>query len=320
MTGLLHAVQTCVNPAALDVDAYLRLLQQCFGAGWDRRAFQWYCARPSGGEPADLLVRASGQQLLAGISLACREVRVGTAPPVKVGMLGAAATLPAARGAGHYSALLLAAIERARQRGCVALVSFATQQNRSWRGLQKLGAVLLPSAYLCSTDASRVVASSQCAQLASGSDPVNHFLLERARQVHDQRWGRDADGAVARFVYSRMADWRSQFIDRTHAVRALRPAAGCLALVENVGDTDRLQWLDCPPALAGLHLQRLAAASAAAGRRFFAFTTAPNPAVARQARLAPRPGWLILQPTGVDEASWRQLASARWQVQSGDRL
>lgn len=318
MTGARGVVRTTINPAGLEVDACVTLLNRCFGGGWDRRTFHWYCARSFAGEQADLLVRAQGELLLAGISLACREVRVGDAPPVKVGMLGAAATLPEARGAGHYGALLLAAIERARQRGCVALVSFATQQNGSWRGLQKLGAAVLPSAYLSSIEPFRAAVESRHHGPAAAGH-ATRFQLQRSWR-RQQRWRGETGAPVARFHYPCFEDWRSQFMERPSPVQVLRPAADCLALVETVQDTDRLQWLDCPPAHAARYLRKLAEASAAAGRHFFAFTMAPHRTMARATQLAMTPGWLILQPTGLDDAAWRQLAGARWRVHSGDRL
>lgn len=108
---------------------------------------------------------------------------------------------------------------------------------------------------------------------------------------------------------------------RPHPVRTIRLAHDSLALVESVRETDRLQWLACPDEKSAASVATLAAASAAAGRKFFMYTLDPREAAAaRRVGLRIRGGYLMLLPTGQSIEGWDRLTNAVWRVQSGDRV
>ena len=111
-------------------------------------------------------------------------------------------------------------------------------------------------------------------------------------------------------------------VDRPDGVESLRVGATCRALVERVGDTDRLQWLD------GDARERLAAIRAVMvrarrrGQKFFMYSTCPHEiAAARRLGLAAHPGYLMVLPLHARQAAtvhgW---AAMSWRVQSGDRM
>jgi GNAT superfamily N-acetyltransferase len=141
-------IQTYLNPAWLERNRYLDFLNNAFAGSWRKTDFDWYLGRAFQGIRPDILVRASGTDVIAGLGLVHRQVRVGCDPPVNVGVISAAGTLPSARGQGHYAELLHSALERARQRAWVALLAFVTEENGSGRGLRRLGARVIPSFYL----------------------------------------------------------------------------------------------------------------------------------------------------------------------------
>jgi len=328
---------TEINSSRVDPSRYVAFLNEVFPCQWNRRSYDWYASRSFNDEPCDVLVRLCGQRILSGITLCYVQVRVGTLAPINVSVISAAGTIPTERGAGHYAALLEAAIERSRQRGCTAALAFVTQENASGRGLRRLGAHEIPSFYIVSrkprsgsiaSRRGRRMSAAPRLRLAEGgaADGAGGmgFRLERARRRADDvvgAAGLAGDCTVARFHYGRSSDWRRQFLLRPHRVRIVRPAAGHFAVIESVGHTDRLQWLSCPPMQCNETLVALASASSAAGRNFFMYTLDPQHAsVAAQARLQVRPGYMMLQPTGYDAVAWRQLTHARWRVQSGDRL
>jgi len=111
-------------------------------------------------------------------------------------------------------------------------------------------------------------------------------------------------------------------VERPDEVQSLRIGATCRALIESVGDTDRLQWLD------GDGRERLAAIRAVAlrarrrGRRFFMYSTCPHEVTAaRRLGLAVHPGYMVVVPLQPRHASdVRDWARMSWHVHSGDRM
>jgi hypothetical protein len=104
-------------------------------------------------------------------------------------------------------------------------------------------------------------------------------------------------------------------------VRVVRLAHDAVALVEPVGDTDRLQWLGCPPARTVASLSALIAQSDAAGRHFFLYTLDPLlAAAAKRLGLRLRGGRLMLLPLDHGAADWAKVAAAPWHLHSGDRM
>jgi GNAT superfamily N-acetyltransferase len=320
---LFRATRTEINPPWLDPGHYVEFLNRGFSGQWDRASYDFYLGRAFNGARSDLLVRAVGTRILAGISLCYRQVHLDGGSPIWVCVASTTTTLPAERRCGHYGALLEAAVERCAERGCAALLGFVTHGNGSGRGLTRMGARAIPSFYVVSSEASGRVSATRARperrRLVSieGHAAVATLLPPIASRI--QRFANPPAVPRARFHYERPEDWAQQFLCRPHPVRALRLSHDSYALIEAVGTTDRLQWLACPHSKMTAHTAALAAASAAAGRKFFMYTLDPLLAqAAHRSGLEIRRGYLLVLP--LDLSAGRGLASALWTVQSGDRL
>ena len=119
----------------------------------------------------------------------------------------------------------------------------------------------------------------------------------------------------AAFHYPDAAAWRSQMVDRPHPVQALRVGTTCRALIECVGETDRLQWLDGEPRERVAAIRAIAAYAHRRKRRFFMYSTRPGEAaVARRLGLVTRPGYMrprIAARDHSDRRAHRGVAGAR---------
>jgi GNAT superfamily N-acetyltransferase len=301
-----------LNPRWLDPARHLGLLNRGFPGQWSRPTYDWYITRPFHGVGSDTFAVTDGRRALSVVTMSYRQVCDDANCSMDVGVIGSAATLPSERGRGHYGRLLEAVREHAATKGYVAIIGFVTRDNLSGRWLARRGALPIPSFYILSTRGRRPVSRPT-------RDGLAHSVPERLAATLAHRESSRAPGT--RFLYACSSDWRRQFIDRPCPVRFLRLAHDALALVETVGDTDRLQWLACPREKMTGAIARLAAASAAAKRQFFLYTLDPLLAAAAQrVGLGMRPGYLMLWPTGHRTEAWNRLANASWTVQSGDRL
>jgi GNAT superfamily N-acetyltransferase len=302
-----------VNPEGMSAATDVPFLERCFGTRWSEAAYRWYLKRPFGCESPDRLILTAGESPVAGCGLVYRLLRTpdGAVHPVSVAI--AAGTLPEQRGRGYYARVMQAAADRSARRGCTALLGFATADNASTRGLQRLGAMLIASAYISSSSVSHPRSAAT--------------LWTCAARVTD-RWPARAGARLGRvpaqagFHYPDVKAWVSQMVERPHPVQPLRVGASCRALVENVGGTDRLQWLD------GDDRERVAAVAALAARalhrrrHFFMYSTRPGDAeAAHRLGLQVRPGCMIVLPLGAGHgATVRDWATLPWHVQSGDRM
>lgn len=303
---------TLVSPPWLDPASHIALLNLGFPGQWDRRTYDWYLRRGFRGICGDILVRAEGTRVVAGMAMGHRQIRIGGGKIVDVHVISAGVTLRAEQGRGHYAALLQMAVERAREQRSAALVGFVTSDNGSGRGLQRLGARAIPSFYVFSGDPPRLRSAVRTLHTRRIGPDEERVAREQAPASHS---------CAAHFHYAREQDWRDQFVRRPNAVSAVRTGHDSLALVESVGSTDRLQWLACPDGKSARAIAALAAHSAALQRRFFFYTLDPlQAAAAQRAGLRVRKGYLMVQPTGGSPEGWEALAHARWSVQSGDRL
>jgi GNAT superfamily N-acetyltransferase len=301
---------TQLNPEWFDAAAYVAFLNQSFPGQWDAPALEWYARRSFNDRPCDLIIRADGREVLAGVTLCYRQVALGRSPPLEVCVLSAGATRPDQRGQGHYAEMLRGALERCRTQGCVAALGFVTRDNASGRGLLRLGARVIPTFYLFSPG---FVAPRRAArQLRESTRPTS---LEPMADEDT------ADGECVRFHYARLKDWSEQFLLRRYPVRHVRLAHDCGALVEHTPDTDRLQLLRAPPAKRVSFLAALLQRSRAASRAFYMFTLDPLLAAdATRLGLRSRGGYLVIQDTGHRSAVWHALVRTPWVIQSGDRL
>lgn len=308
-------ITTVLNPGWLQPSAYIEFLNRGFPGQWDPPSLDFYAGRAFAGRTPDLGVRADGGRVLAGVSYCHRQIRRGSAQPIDVCVLSAGTTLPGERGRGHYGALLDTGLELSREKSYAAIMGFVTRDNGSARGLQRLGAHSIPAYYIVSNDRRARHPRTTCHRLAAPRvvDALRiRDVLERRRECHADH---------VHFHYPTHEDWALQFIRRANPVRAVRLGHDAVAILEAVGDTDRLQWLGCPRGRVFASVAMLAAASAAARRRFFMYTLDPLLAAAAvRIGLTLRAGLMLLLPVDRDAADWRALAAAPWCVQSGDRL
>lgn len=301
-----------LNPRWLDPASHIDLLNQGFPGHWNRAAYDWYIARPFRAVENDTLVVTDGCRILSVITLCYRQVGTDTSPPIDVAVMSSAATQSCERGRGHYGRLLQAARERALARGYAALLGFVTRDNVSAKGLAHRGARAIPSFYIVSVPGRGAARRPNGCRLALAA--AEHAPAALAH-------GKSAPPGTVRFLYQCASDWRRQFLERPSLARVVRLTHDSLALLETVGETDRLQWLASPRDKVTASIARLANASAATGKRFFLYTLDPLiAAAARRIGFGARPGYLMLWPTGCRPEAWSTLANASWTVQSGDRL
>jgi GNAT superfamily N-acetyltransferase len=302
-----------VNPGDLDAEVGAAFLTRCFATRWTEAMYRWYLQRSFAGELPDRLILMDGARAVAAVGVVYRQLRTPDGAMHRVGVATAGGTLPGARGRGYYARVLQAVVERSAARGCAALLGFVTAGNTSGRGLTRLGATAIPSAYLVSRNHS--------------PGPQRGTLQLRDAEVADD-WPLRAAARLrppadpAGFHYPDASAWRSQMVDRPGGVQSLRIGATCRAVIERVADTDRLQWLD------GDGRERLAAIRAVMaralrhGRKFFMYSTCPHEvSAARRLGLAAHPGYLLVLPLEARYAAtvcdWPGMS---WRVQSGDRM
>jgi hypothetical protein len=302
-----------LNPAGSGADGGADFLARCFGTRWTRPMYRWYLQRPFLGEPPDRLMLVEGERVVAGCGLAYRLLRTPDALVHRVSVVVAAATLPGERGRGCYARVLRAAAERSALRGCTALLGFVTADNATGRGLRRLGATAVPSAYIVSPGIARLHENGLLRVCGAK-------VTRRWSEGAGTRWRRAP--LQASFHYPAASEWRAQMVERPHPVLALRVGATCRALVECVGDTDRLQWLDCEARERVAAIRAIAAHAQRRRRRFFMYSTCPDEvAAAQRLGLCVRPGFMMaLAPTSRQESTVHGWAALPWHVQSGDRL
>ncbi len=219
--------------------------------------YRWYMRRPFGGE----------------------------APTAhRISVIVAGGTLPGERGRGFFERLLRATAARSALRGRTAVFGFAVADKSSARCFQRLRATGIASAYIASRGLLRDAGRS---------------TLRICRATVTARWPARAAAhqhgppAQAVFHYPDASAWRSQMVDRPHPVQSLRVGTTCRALIECVGDTDRLQWLDGDPREHVAAIRAIAAHAHRRKRHFFMYSTRPgDAAVARRLGLLARPGYM----------------------------
>ena len=301
-----------VNPAGFEAEVGPAFLTRCFASRWTDAMYRWYLQRPFGGEPPDRLILMDGARALAGCGVVYRQLNTPNGEVHRVSVVVAACTLPSARGRGCYARVLQAAVDRSAARGCAALLGFVTADNATGRGLQRLGAAAIPSAYLVSRDGAPLpeagILQLRDAKVADGW-PVRAAARRRA------------EAAWAGFQYPDAGAWRSQMVDRPHGVQPVRVGSTCRALIESVGDTDRLQWLDGDPRERLAAIRAIAVRARRRGRKFFMYSTCRHEAAAaRRLGLATHPGYMMalaLQRGHPGVSDWPEMS---WVVQSGDRM
>ena len=308
-----RGVRILVNPKGLDADVGADFLTRCFGTPWSEAMYRWYMQRPFGGEAPDRIMLVDGERVVAGCGLAYRLLRTPDGAAHRVSVVVSAATLPGERGRGCYAQVLQGALARSAVRGCTALLGFVTADNATGRGLRRLGATEIASAYIASR---------------GGLGVAGTPTLRVRRAAVTGRWpvraGARLGGSPPRtvFHYPDMSAWASQMVERPHPVQSLRVGATCRALIESVGRTDRLQWLDGDPRERVAAIRAIAAHAQRHRRLFFMYSTRGDDAeAARRLGLVTRPGYLMaLAPEARHEPTVRSWRALSFDVQSGDRM
>ena len=307
------ALRILVNPRGLDTDIGVQFLERCFGTSWTEAMYRWYLQRSFGGEPPERLILLDAERVVAGCGLTSRLLRMPDGAPHRVGIIVAAATLPGERGRGCFARMIQAAVARSALRGCTALLAFVTADNASSRVMRRLGATEIASAYIASHGLLPVPGSG---------------TLRVCRALVTERWPARASArlhsppARASFYYPDPGAWASQMVDRPHPVQSLRVGSTCRALIECVGHTDRLQWLDGEPRERVAALRAMAAHAHRRRRQFFMFSMRRDDLESvRRVGLVARPGYMMAVATeprhGPTVRGW---AALTWDVQSGDRM
>jgi GNAT superfamily N-acetyltransferase len=304
-----------LNPPGIE-DSYLGWLNVCFKSPWSPRMYAWYLRRPFAGMRPDLMVLREHGRVVAGTGMNYRRLRLEGGACIDVAILTAGWTLPEARGRGLFDHLVRASSRLAAERGCVLLLGFVTRDNSSARMMRRCGSTMLPTTYLFSPPP----------RGPSGGDADAASARPSASDAVEKALSSDPGSAAVRFDYPRREDWRSQFLDRPHAVETL--AIGkCHAVVELTGGADRLQLLVGPVADRAAALAALAARARARNRCFFAFASgSPDPGLARALGLTWKAGdvtLLVLRPKELASAwgvagTWPSMGA--WDIQSGDRM
>lgn len=308
---------------------YERLLRRCFPHWGDASVSRWFFARESGGPPADRLMLREGDTPLAGIAIVHRRLRLAGGEELAVGILCGAWTLPEARRQGLFGRTVTGALSVARERGLALLLGFVTDDNPSSRGLDRLGFLGVTATYhtagpdTAGPDGIDPPRAPRAAVEMLGQSAA--ALFQRFESVRSQR---------VRFAYGHPGVWASQFLARPHPTRVVNVGSGAWAVVEEVGDTDRILCCEGEDdAMPGL-LASLRARAAAAGRRVFCYTTRPEVRrAAGQAGFDCRSGWIRVggaDPTLVAALTGRPAAEApaepaprlhhRWDIQAGDKM
>src|SRR5258708_4234371 len=254
-----------------------------------------------------------GERVVAGCGLAYRLLRTPDGTVHRVSVVVAACTDPGERGRGCYARVLGAAVDRSALRGCTAVLGFVTADNATGRGLQRLGATSVPSVYISSHGGTRVLGSVT-------------LRLDRTHVA----WGWPARASArpgspplqGGFHYPDESAWRSQMVDRPHPVLSLEVGATCRALIECVGDTDRLQWLDGAPRERAAAIRAIAAHAHRRKRQFFMYSTCPEDlTLAQRFGVISRARYMMAlatqNPHDRTVGGW---ATLPWHVQSGDPL
>ncbi|HEX9473223.1 MAG TPA: GNAT family N-acetyltransferase [Steroidobacteraceae bacterium] len=302
-----------VNPVGMCADIGAHFLTRCFATRWTEAMCRWYLQRPFADESPDRLILVDDKKVVAGCGLAYRLLRTPDAVLHPVSVVVAACTEPGERGRGCYARLLEGAIERSASRGCTALLGFVTADNATGRGLVRLGATAVPSAYIFSAGR---LSASRTSTLGLCIAPVSDTWPTRAgARLHSLP-------GEAGFHYPDVRSWRSQMVERPHSIQSLCVGRSSRALLEQVGDTDRLQWLDATARERVAAIRTLASYARRRRQNFFMYSTRPDDAAAaRRIGLSVRPGFMMaLAPESRHEPTVRGWARLSWHVQSGDRL
>ena len=255
-----------VLAAEVDPAEYLAGANLAFGQWGDEATFAWAFR---GGEI--LFLDDDSGRPVAASGVNYRTLLDGR----QVAIITGAWTSPAARGIGAFAQLIEATHVAARERDAITL-GFGRMDNSSRRRVEASGARVHPTFY--------------CRSLAPDAEPESLDHLDPA-----------AFHFPTAFRYT-PAEWRTQFLDRPHAlIECLGRPGEWAAIVERASGFDRVHAASHDDALPAL-----AARAHAAGRRLFWFTlTRPS---------------LACEWTDGFLSTFPPADVSAWEIQNGDRM
>ncbi len=222
------------NPPGIKKE-YLCGLNACFGHWGDKKSFDWVFGRKLSFPDTDLMiVTDDNQELLAGSGITYRLLKLPNGNSITIGIMTGSWTLPAARCKGCFTRIIESSLEQTATRGGALLIAFVTQDNASTRRLTAAGSLLVPGYYIFSTPETPCPQNSGRLETVSPSGDTIAEIREISSSAGINR---------VHFVYPRTEDFLSQIVDRPDSTTILRDPCGNMAVVESVGETDRLQYL-----------------------------------------------------------------------------
>jgi GNAT superfamily N-acetyltransferase len=291
-----------VNPHGID-EQYLHGLRTGFAGVWDVDSYRWYHTRPFASKRPDVFAVRQDGQVVAGMGLNYRQLRLPSRRVVDVGVFTAAWALPEHRGKWHFLRLINAARIRARQLGCLATLSFVAADNASARVLERAGAYSVAAHYLLVHPGAPLVVPGEPLAIRPQRRLNGPFRSERHIQFH----------------YPDVADWSDQILGRPWPTSSLG-VGNTAAVVERAEATDRLQYVSDTREYARV-VTALALESQRSDRSFFHFTmsTAVADAVGAIGMLVKSGRVMILDLDAAADVS-RELKTAQWLLQAGERM
>jgi len=309
-------VELVINPPLDEVrPAILESLNRCF-PNWGHDAeFHWHLVRTVGGRKTDVMLMRNEDRFVAGSAIVYRPIRLRTGQMAEIGIMASSWTLPEARGHGHFSRIIEASVQLARDNGVALLTAFVTSVNSSARRLLASGAEGHPTHYL--------IGDGSLPRSTGPMPAVTEIKTEATDAALDEVMNAVAPRADAAHLVYTPQEWREQFWTRPDVVRALRVGTIGTALVETKNEFDRLlafsntseDGADClAPLMAWAHSR---------GQKFFFFTM-DDAWRDRAVSLGLRhlPGFLtarIARDPSTGSGQGRQLIGPWW-IQNGDRM
>ena len=106
-------------------DEYLEYLNLVFPNWGDTSTYTWVFDSDFGAGRADRILALVDNEVIGGTGISYRNICDSNGNLAKIGIMTGSWTLPAARGKGCFSKLVLAMKDQATKKGCVLLTAFA---------------------------------------------------------------------------------------------------------------------------------------------------------------------------------------------------
>lgn len=185
-------------------EEYLGYLNQCFPGWGDVALYNWVFDRDVGAGRADRIFAYHENEIIGGTGVSYRMITDSKGAKERIAIMTGSWTLPAARGKGCFSHLILAMRDQAIKKGCVLLTAFAFKDNASYGAMLRQNCVALPTVYV--RDPLVPTKDCQSDNEFLGRYPVSDKFVEELF-VSLQK----SENDKVRFTYS-LSEWKGQFI------------------------------------------------------------------------------------------------------------